>query len=44
MTLQVLKGVCSVAAATTGLLLIYGIVYAMEGMTTRIPTASLLFG
>jgi len=38
---RLLRGVFSVTAATTGLLLVYGVVYAMEGMTTRIPTASL---
>lgn len=37
MTLPALRGIASVTAAATGLLLIYGFVYAMEGMTTRIP-------
>ena len=32
-----LRGAARVAAATTGLLLIYGIVFALEGMTTRLP-------
>jgi hypothetical protein len=37
MTLRALRGIASVTAAGTGLLLVYGAVYAMEGMTTRIP-------
>jgi hypothetical protein len=41
MVWRILRGVSSVTAATTGLLLVYGVVYAMEGMTTRIPTSSL---
>ena len=34
------RGICSVTAATTGLLLAYGITFAMEGMTNRIRTSS----
>lgn len=30
-----------ITAAATGLLLVYGVVYAMEGMTTRIPISPL---
>jgi hypothetical protein len=41
MTLRALRGVSSVTAAATGLLLVYGFVYAMEGMTRRIPMNSL---
>jgi hypothetical protein len=37
MHLPVLRGTSKVTAALTGLLLVYGIVYAMEGMTTRLP-------
>ena len=37
---RLLRGVFSVTATTTGLLLVYGIVYALEGMTTRIPITS----
>ena len=38
MVLSALRGVSRVTAAVTGLLLVYGAVYALEGMTTRIPT------
>jgi hypothetical protein len=38
---RLLRGVFSITAATTGLLLVYALVYAMEGMTTRIPMSSL---
>lgn len=41
MSLQALRGISSVAAAVTGLLLVYGIIYAMEGMTTRLPMSPL---
>ena len=41
MTWLALRGISRVTAATTGLLLVYGVVYAMEGMTTRIPTSPL---
>ena len=41
MTWLALRGISRVTAATTGLLLVYGVVYAMEGMTTRIPTTPL---
>ena len=37
MTLPALRGIASITAAATGFLLVYGVVYAMEGMTTRIP-------
>jgi hypothetical protein len=33
----ILRGTARVLAAVTGLLLVYGTVYALEGMTTRIP-------
>jgi len=39
MPLRTLRGISRVTAALTGLLLVYGVVYAMEGMTTRIPTS-----
>lgn len=41
MTWLALRGISRVTAATTGLLLVYSVVYAMEGMTTRIPTSPL---
>ena len=41
MNLAVLRGTSKVTAGLTGLLLVYGIVYAMEGMTTRIPMSRL---
>jgi hypothetical protein len=34
-----LRGILRMLAGVTGLLLVYGFVYAMEGMTTRIPTS-----
>ena len=34
---MLLRGTLKVTAAATGLLLIYSITYAMEGMTTRLP-------
>src|SRR5580704_12628130 len=34
------RGILRIAAASSGLLLVFGIVYAMEGMTTRLPTTS----
>jgi hypothetical protein len=37
MIIPVLRGTSKVTAALTGLLLIYETVYAMEGMTTRLP-------
>jgi len=37
MILSVLRGIAKLTAAATGLLLDYGVVYTMEGMTTRIP-------
>jgi peptidoglycan/LPS O-acetylase OafA/YrhL len=37
----VLRGISRVTAAVTALLLIYGISYAMEAMTTRLPDTSL---
>lgn len=39
MLLSALRGASKVTAAVTGLLLVYGITCAMEGMTSRIPTA-----
>jgi hypothetical protein len=36
-----LRGISRLTAAVTALLLIYGITYAMEGMTTRLPETSL---
>jgi hypothetical protein len=33
----ILRGTARVLSAVTGLLLVYGAVYALEGMTTRIP-------
>jgi hypothetical protein len=41
MTLRVLRAIASVVAAATGLILSYGVVYSMEGMTTRVPTSPL---
>jgi len=41
MTLRILRAVASVVTAATGLLLAYGLVYAMEGMTTRVPISQL---
>jgi hypothetical protein len=37
MILPVLRGTSKITAGLTGLLLVYGIAYAMEGMTTRLP-------
>jgi hypothetical protein len=37
MTWQVLRGFFSVLAAATGSMLLYGFIFAMEGMTTRVP-------
>jgi hypothetical protein len=37
MVLPALRGIAKLMAGVTGLLLVYGAVYAMEGMTTRIP-------
>jgi hypothetical protein len=36
-----LRGISRVTAAATALLLMYGITYAMEGMTTRLPETPL---
>lgn len=36
-----LRGTSRIMAAITGLLLVYGVVFAMEGMTTRIPTSTI---
>jgi len=41
MTLRILRAITSVVAAATGLLLVYGLIYAMEGMTTRVPVSQL---
>jgi hypothetical protein len=38
---MLLRGILKVTAAATGLLLIYSITYAMEGMTTRLPAIPL---
>jgi hypothetical protein len=35
--LPALRGIASVTAAATGLLLVYNVIYSMEGMTTRVP-------
>jgi len=32
------RGILRIAAASSGLLLVFGIMYAMDGMTTRLPT------
>jgi len=34
------RAISRLVAASSGLLLVFGIVYAMEGMTTRLPTTS----
>ena len=36
----ILRGSARILAAATGLLLVYGITFALEGMTTRIPTTA----
>lgn len=36
----ILRGTARILAAATGLLLAYGITFALEGMTTRIPTTA----
>jgi hypothetical protein len=41
MILSVIRGISKVVAAFTGLLFVYGSVYALEGMTTRLPTSGL---
>jgi hypothetical protein len=41
MILSALRGLSRVTAAVTGLLLVYGSIYALEGITTRILTTSL---
>lgn len=33
-----LRGILSISAACSGVLLTYGLIYAMEGMTSRLPT------
>jgi hypothetical protein len=38
MILAVLRGTCRITAAGTGVTLIYGIGFALSGMTTRIPS------
>jgi len=38
---RLLRGVFSVTAVATGLLLAYGVTYAVEGMTARIPKTSI---
>jgi len=37
MNLAALRGASKVTAGLTGVLLVYGFIYAMEGMTTRLP-------
>jgi len=39
MALWIFRGISRVTAALTGLLLVYGMIFAMEGMTTRIPVS-----
>jgi hypothetical protein len=41
MSLRILRAIASVVAAATGLLLVYGLTYAMEGMTTRVHVSQL---
>ena len=41
MVLWLLRGVSKITAAATGLTLVYGVTYAMDGMTKRIPTTPL---
>ncbi|HUK48756.1 MAG TPA: hypothetical protein VLW06_14225 [Terriglobales bacterium] len=36
----ILRGAASILASITGLLLVYGIIFALEGMTTRVPTSA----
>ena len=36
----ILRGIARILAAATGLLLVYGMTFALEGMTTRIPTTA----
>jgi hypothetical protein len=36
----ILRGTARILAAATGLLLVYGVTFALEGMTTRIPTTA----
>ena len=36
----ILRGTARILAAATGLLLVYGITFALEGMTTRVPTTA----
>jgi hypothetical protein len=36
----ILRGTASILAAMTGLLLVYGVIFALEGMTTRVPTSA----
>jgi hypothetical protein len=36
----ILRGTARILAAATGLLLMYGITFALEGMTTRVPTTA----
>lgn len=39
--MTILRGAARILAAATGLLLAYGITFALEGMTTRIPTTAM---
>ena len=38
--MTILRGTASILASITGLLLVYGITFALEGMTTRVPTSA----
>src|SRR5579872_3383655 len=37
MVITVLRGISRITASMTGLILVYGISFAMEGMATRVP-------
>ncbi|MFZ1130680.1 MAG: hypothetical protein WAN38_07905, partial [Terriglobales bacterium] len=37
---MILRGTARILAATTGLLLVYGITFALEGMTSPVPTTT----
>jgi hypothetical protein len=39
---MILRGTARILAAATGLLLVYGITFALEGMTSRVPTTATL--
>jgi hypothetical protein len=40
MIATLVRGILRIVAASSGLVLVFGIIYAMEGMTTRLPTTS----